>query len=1153
MRLISSLGITAIILLSIVFRGADSFAAPGDTTTVQTFTFGSPLEGKFLFPDSTHRWSRILMEYTLKCNPAQFPQCGEWDYLTYTYLFKHTGQYDSTLYSFPNFKIDGATPDSLMVMNSVSWKYNPWFEYFNQTVPVVAGTIGDSSIAGSNIIFSANGHDSRTQILWKAQELADAGLHIGYFTGMRFKVLAPGSPLKKLVIRMKNSSLDSLAPQVWETAGMTEVIKRDFRFTGTGWQTIPFTFPFEWDGFSNIVADISYEQQVTDEESLIYAGSALNRVIRSEPASAYSLNFRDLDYVEVPADAFSAIDSAITICFWQYGDPVLQPESSCILEGIDTAGQRVLNIHLPWSDGQIYWDAGRDSNGYDRINKASGNSNIYKGKWNHWAFTKDLKTGRMVIYHNGQLWYLGSSKFKRMKGVDRFKIGSNGLGTDNYYDGMVDEFMIWDKALSDTAIKEIMYRKVGSDFPDFSHLALYYRFNDGTGFIAGDSSAYHHPGRLVGYPEWQSYNGVDRFQDFSNINESPTVVFEQGNYDPAAVDSVLRVDTIAKTPVMIVFYGDSIHPTSPTDTITRYPGWYNNYVYNSQGVAVDSSLVTPDSILYRKDHHYYGPPFEVTYRYELARYITPYGNNLTLGNGFTWVFDLTDYAPLLRDSVHLSSGNWQELLDMKFRMIEGIPPRDVIGIKNIYTGTHGYANADQHNLPPVKVMIDPGVANARLKMRITGHGFGGTLDCSEFCPRTNKLFVNGNLAYTHYVWRPDCTMNPLYPQGGTWLYPRAEWCPGAEVRTKDFELSQFIVPGDSLTVDYDLQEGYTWNNQGSWPYYAIESQMITYSAPNFSLDAAIEEVLAPNKNDIYKRYNPMCGNPVIRIRNNGSIALTTADITYGPLGGRMQVYHWTGNLAFTDSATVILPSIDWNDWTGGDNRFTFTISAPNGGVDQYPQNNTMISAFAIPPTFDNMMIVHMLTNHQGYAQSWYLTDQDGNVLYHRDTLETNTLYTDTVQLQKGCYRLTINNKEGEGLHYWANMPPYGNGTAGWADIRKITGQMILGIQADFGLSTSLSFTVGMTIDIPDLNPVGYVNVYPNPGDGHFNVACVFDEMQTVTMTVADCFGKEVYGRIFNNILKSTLPVELPQAVPGVYLLKVSSAIGTTTRKIIITR
>ncbi|MEA1981454.1 MAG: hypothetical protein U9N54_10830 [candidate division Zixibacteria bacterium] len=80
--------------------------------------------------------------------------------------------------------------------------------------------------------------------------------------------------------------------------------------------------------------------------------------------------------------------------------------------------------------------------------------------------------------------------------------------------------------------------------------------------------------------------------------------------------------------------------------------------------------------------------------FELARYITPYGKRLDLGvDGFTWIYDVTDYAPLLKGKVELSSANTQELLDLRFQFIEGTPPREVLKIENLWkTGSYQYGN-----------------------------------------------------------------------------------------------------------------------------------------------------------------------------------------------------------------------------------------------------------------------------------------------------------------------------------------------------------------------------------------------------------------------------------------------------------------------------
>ena len=66
----------------------------GDTITVQTLSFAdiTKRRGWYIFPKDTNQYHKILMYYTLKCDAAttqdNYP-CGEWDYTTFTNLFKH--------------------------------------------------------------------------------------------------------------------------------------------------------------------------------------------------------------------------------------------------------------------------------------------------------------------------------------------------------------------------------------------------------------------------------------------------------------------------------------------------------------------------------------------------------------------------------------------------------------------------------------------------------------------------------------------------------------------------------------------------------------------------------------------------------------------------------------------------------------------------------------------------------------------------------------------------------------------------------------------------------------------------------------------------------------------------------------------------------
>jgi hypothetical protein len=128
---------------------------------------------------------------------------------------------------------------------------------------------------------------------------------------------------------------------------------------------------------------------------------------------------------------------------------------------------------------------------------------------------------------------------------------------------------------------------------------------------------------------------------------------------------------------------------------------------------------------------YYDPPFEINDRYELARYITPYGNGLNLGSGWLWKYDVSDYEPLLHDTVHLNAGNWQELLDLSFDIIKGTPPRNVHDVKNIWTGDIGWTSNTENELNERQVLIPSDAMNSRLKVRLTGHG-SDQGNCAEF-------------------------------------------------------------------------------------------------------------------------------------------------------------------------------------------------------------------------------------------------------------------------------------------------------------------------------------------------------------------------------------------------------------------------------------
>jgi hypothetical protein len=189
---------------------------------------------------------------------------------------------------------------------------------------------------------------------------------------------------------------------------------------------------------------------VEDSSGFENHGTAVNPVwVTDQLGGALDFNGTDAS-VSLPAAVFNSISDEITIALWAYGGD-LQPQDDSIFYAVDSSGNRTVNIHLPWSNSGVYWDAGYDG-GYDRIDKTAS-ENQFMGQWNHWAFTKNAATGTMKIFLNGELWHSGTGKTKTIGGITQVRVGAQTSGA--YYDGMIGDLKLFSVALTDDEISEL--------------------------------------------------------------------------------------------------------------------------------------------------------------------------------------------------------------------------------------------------------------------------------------------------------------------------------------------------------------------------------------------------------------------------------------------------------------------------------------------------------------------------------------------------------------------------------------------------------------------------------------------------------------------------------------------------------------------------
>lgn len=193
---------------------------------------------------------------------------------------------------------------------------------------------------------------------------------------------------------------------------------------------------------------------------------------------------------------------------------------------------------------------------------------------------------------------------------------------------------------------------------------------------------------------------------------------------------------------------------------------------------------------------------EETERLEIARFITPY--DITGGGGpgtCPWEYDVTDYLPILKDTVIFSlyieswiGGNEGWLITATFDFVEGEPEMLPYRVEPLWDiGRLVYGDPDnppEDHLPIASVAVDDTTDSITVRITTTGHGQGNTENAAEFSRQWHGVWIDIDY-FQHDLWRSDCENNPCSPQGGTWPYDRAGWCPGDKVTPWDLPAMQF--------------------------------------------------------------------------------------------------------------------------------------------------------------------------------------------------------------------------------------------------------------------------------------------------------------------------------------------------------------------------
>lgn len=549
--------------------------------------------------------------------------------------------------------------------------------------------------------------------------------------------------------------------------------------------------------------------------------------------------------------------------------------------------------------------------------------------------------------------------------------------------------------------------------------------------------------------------------------------------------------------------------------------------------------------------------FEVKRRWELGRVITPYGGYMrqgTAGYNNNWqhpfLFDVTDFAHLLKDTVALGAvyKGWSSGFSatVEFIFIEGNPARPVVQMDQVYHRYGQYINTntfESNVLPPKKYEVNAAAIDGVFKFTPTGHGFVNSLNCAEFCNRHFSLFRDGSQVARHDMWRDDCGMNPIYPQGGTWLYDRANWCPGDDAIIFQDELGA-LSGHDSIEVNVDIEPySYTVPSGETPAGYELDGILVQYADFQIDVDAELVEIISPNNEDEYRRYNPACREAMVRIANRGGNALTSVKIRYGIPGSWIQEYNWTGNLAYGESEVVNLPMVGPWPWKNAASaEFEAWVELPN---DEVAYNNKKTSNFDVPNTHPGNLVVVTRTNAAGSETHWELYNDAGQVVASADNLPSNQFIYDTLDLAEGCYEFRLMDRGEDGLAWWAN-----NDGAGYVQLRNDGGTvpLFLRLPTDFGTEYRHYFTVGGTLSTEEQDIREFVDVVPNPSNGRFEMLYT-GTAELFTWTVVDLQGRTILSS--DAAVQEREIIDLAGHPAGMYILQLQTSEGMASKKLML--
>jgi hypothetical protein len=201
---------------------------------------------------------------------------------------------------------------------------------------------------------------------------------------------------------------------------------------------------------------------------------------------------------------------------------------------------------------------------------------------------------------------------------------------------------------------------------------------------------------------------------------------------------------------------------------------------------------------------------------ELARHMTPYKV------GMCFMADVTDFASRLRGKKKIRSfvdtwvgpgsghggDGWKITSSFIMQKGQSADADELIPLWNNQAEDRLVELGDPMKpiaaeMPERTVKIPADAKSVKLRYIVTGHGQGNAGNCAEFC-KLDYVTTLGDMQVKLQPWRDDCPSNPVSVQYGTWMYPRAGWCPGSYVAPVIEDITALVQKGKDLKLNFTV-------------------------------------------------------------------------------------------------------------------------------------------------------------------------------------------------------------------------------------------------------------------------------------------------------------------------------------------------------------